>query len=63
MPYFYDDGTEYFPDLVSTPDLCLNCKKHENPNEGDEILCNLQKIDYKRGGDFECQAYESINQS
>lgn len=56
MPYFHDDGTELFPDLVPTPQLCLSCKKRENPNE--EILCNLTKLDQADNDQFICYSYE-----
>jgi len=41
--YFFDDGTEYNPDLYPRPALCLVCAKENDPEE--EILCNLNRMD------------------
>jgi len=54
--YFFDDGTEYNPDLYPKPNLCLICKKNEDPNE--EILCNLNRMDQYGNDDFKCFAFE-----
>ena len=54
--YYFDDGTEYNPDLHTKPSLCLTCKKDDDPNE--EILCNLNRMDQCSSSDFICFAYE-----
>ena len=56
--YFDDDGNELNPDLIPKPNLCLSCKKNEDPNE--EILCNLNRLDQKNESEFKCFAYEQI---
>ena len=54
--YYFDDGTEYNPDLFPKPNLCLVCKKDADPNE--EILCNLNRMDQHSKSDFKCFAFE-----
>ena len=56
--YFDDDGNELNPDLIPKPNLCLSCKKNEDPNE--EILCNLNRLDQSNEIEFKCFAYEQI---
>jgi len=60
-PYFDDDGTEINPDLMPKPDLCLICKKKDDPKE--EILCALNRIDQKNDDEFKCFAFENINEN
>ena len=55
--YFMDDGTEMNPDLYPKPQLCLSCKKEDDPNE--EILCNLNRLDQLNDPEFVCYAYEN----
>ena len=54
--YFNDDGTIYNPDLYPVPDLCLSCKKNNDPRE--EPICNLTRMDQQGEKTFECFAYE-----
>lgn len=54
--YYFDDGTEYNPDLFSKPNLCLVCIKDKDPNE--EMLCNLNRMDQHGNQDFKCYAFE-----
>ena len=56
--YFDDDGNELNPDLIPKPNLCLSCKKNEDPNE--EILCNLNRLDQRDENEFKCFAYKQI---
>jgi hypothetical protein len=57
--YFFDDGTEFNPDLYPKPGLCLTCKKNEcSDDPEDEILCNLTRLDQHREEVFTCYAYE-----
>ena len=59
-PFYDDDGTEINPDLYSKPDLCLICKKQDDPKE--EILCTLNRMDQRNDNDFKCYAFENINE-
>ncbi len=54
--YYFDDGTEYNPDLFPKPNLCLVCEKDSDPNE--EMLCNLNRMDQIESIDFKCFAFE-----
>ncbi len=56
MPYFDDDGKEYKPDLYPVPNLCILCKKRDNPKE--QVACNLTRMDQLGEKDFVCFAYE-----
>ena len=59
-PKFYnDDGTEVNPDLIPKPSLCISCRKDEMP--GEEILCNLNRMDQQGDEEFICGAYEPKN--
>jgi len=53
---FFDDGTEYNPDLNPKPGLCLTCKKDEDQKE--EILCDMNRMDQHGENEFICFAYE-----
>jgi len=55
--YFRDDGTEFNPDLIRTPDLCVSCRKYGASGE-EEILCNLTRADQQGEAEFQCDAYE-----
>ena len=57
--YMNDDGTEFNPDLISMPGLCLTCKKENDPSE--EMLCNLNRADQQGEEEFHCGAYESVS--
>lgn len=61
MGYYNDDGSEYNPDLVPLPSLCMSCKKKDDPKE--EMLCNLTRMDQLGEPKFICFAYESLNQN
>jgi hypothetical protein len=58
-PYFDDDGTEINPDLIPKPDLCLICKKQNDPEE--EVLCTLNRLDQSDDEEFICYAFEEMN--
>jgi len=55
--YYNDDGEKLNPNLISKPDLCTTCRKDED--EGEEILCNLNRLDQTGEKEFVCYAYES----
>ncbi|NUO09943.1 MAG: hypothetical protein HUU08_14930 [Candidatus Brocadia sp.] len=57
MPFYNNDGTEINPDLVPKPDLCVSCKKDDDP--GEEILCILTRADQQDQAQFQCFAYVS----
>ncbi|MCB9858788.1 MAG: hypothetical protein H6818_24170 [Phycisphaerales bacterium] len=59
--YFNDDGTEFNPDLIPTPDLCVSCKSHEIPDAEEEVLCNLTRADQQGDDVFLCHAYRPIS--
>ncbi len=56
--YFDGDGNELNLDLIPKPNLCLSCKKNEDPDE--EILCNLNRLDQSNESEFICFAYELL---
>lgn len=55
--YMNDDGTEFNPDLIPKPDLCITCKKDGLSGE-EEVLCNLTRADQQGEDEFICEAYE-----
>jgi hypothetical protein len=55
-PFFYNDGNEINPDLISKPSLCITCRKNDDPKE--EILCILTRMDQRGEKEFKCFAYE-----
>ena len=57
-PFYDDDGTEVNPDLIQKPDLCLICKKQDDPNE--EIPSTLNRMDQRDNDEFICFAFENI---
>ena len=58
MPYYYDDGTEFFPELIPKPELCLKCRKKDIQDGDEEILCNLTRGDQAEEKDFKCYAFQ-----
>lgn len=59
MPYFDDDGKEFNPDIFPTPNLCVICKKHDDPKE--QTACNLTRMDQLGEKEFVCFAYDPKN--
>jgi len=59
LKYFNDDGSEFNPDIVSKPDLCITCKK-DGLFGKEEILCNLTRADQQGEYEFICEAYEPV---
>ena len=57
-PFYNDDGTEVNPDMIPKPNLCLICKKDNDPDE--EILCTLNRIDQSDNSEFKCFSFENI---
>jgi hypothetical protein len=60
MGYFNDDGTPFNPGLHPLPNLCMSCKKRNNPHE--EMICNLTRMDQMDEKEFKCFAYEDLNE-
>lgn len=59
--YFNDDGTEFFPGLHPTPDLCVSCVSNEMHDAEEEVLCNLTRADQQDDEVFVCFAYRPIS--
>ena len=58
-PRFYnDDGTEFNPDLIPVPDLCISCAKNNAHDAKEEILCGLTRADGQNEEVFLCFAYQ-----
>lgn len=57
--FYNDNGEEINPDLHPKPQLCLSCKKNDDPNE--EILCTLNRLDQLGESDFSCFAFQRFN--
>ena len=62
MPFYDDDGTEVNPDLIPVPGLCLVCKKWDNGDPEEEILCKLNIMDQRNSDEFNCCEYKNINE-
>jgi hypothetical protein len=45
--------------LIPKPDLCLICKKQNDPEE--EVLCTLNRLDQSDDEEFICYAFEEMN--
>jgi hypothetical protein len=58
MPYFDDDGNQLNPDLIPIPSLCIGCRKYGIEDGDEEILCNLNRLDYSADKEFVCYAFE-----
>ena len=58
-PFFDDDGTEVNPNLIPKPNLCIICKKQNDPSE--QVLCTLNILDQRDKEDFICYAFEKID--
>lgn len=56
--YFNDDGTEFNPGLLPTPDLCVSCAKNSTADAEEDILCNLTRADGQNDEVFLCFAYQ-----
>ena len=57
-PKFSDDnGSEFNPDLIPKPDLCISCKRDGLSGE-EEIFCNLTRADQQGESEFVCEGYE-----
>lgn len=60
LGFFNDDGTEINPDLVPKPGLCVTCKKDDDTDPEENMLCILNRADQmEEDEEFKCGAYES----
>jgi hypothetical protein len=57
LKFYDDDGTEINADLIPKPDLCVTCKKDDEPGK-EEILCTLTRADQQGEDEFYCEAYQ-----
>jgi hypothetical protein len=57
LKFYDDDGTEINADLIPKPDLCVTCKKDNEPGK-EEILCTLTRADPQGEDEFYCEAYQ-----
>ncbi|MCD4678962.1 MAG: hypothetical protein K8S00_01115 [Bacteroidales bacterium] len=46
-PFYDDDGTKVNPDLIPVPGMCLVCKKWDNGDSEEEMLCKLTIMDQR----------------
>ena len=59
LGFFNDDGTRINPELVQKPSLCLTCKKDDETDPEENMLCILNRADQMdEDGEFKCGAYE-----
>lgn len=56
--FYDDDGNKINPSLVKKPGLCLICKKDENDNPMENILCLMTRHDQQGEEEFICEAFE-----
>ena len=54
--YCNDEGKEFHLDLVPKSNLCILCRKDDDPSE--LVLCNLTRADQQDEDEFECFAFE-----
>ena len=57
MPYYNDDGTEFNPDLIPKPSLCVACARDDTNDEFERMLCNLTRADQQGEEEFICFAH------
>ena len=59
MGFHYDDGSEFDPELVPKPGLCVTCRKDDDPEE--YICCILTRADQQDEPEFRCYGYAPRN--
>lgn len=57
MPYFNDNGTEFEPNLIPKPPLCLACAQNTQDDKRAHLLCNLTRADQAEEEEFVCYAF------
>jgi hypothetical protein len=58
--FFNDDGTPIDPASVPVPGLCIICKKYQDDDPEENILCMLNRNDQRNDPDFQCGVFEKI---
>ena len=53
--YYNDDGIKFDPNLITTPDLCINCK-HDYGFQ--KIICRIRRADQRGESTFRCDDYK-----
>jgi hypothetical protein len=53
-------ASDFTPNLISKPSLCLSCKKNDIEEWDDESLSCIMKEVQNESADFYCQSYEPI---
>lgn len=56
--WFDDDGTPINPELIPVPGLCTICKKYQEENAEESLLCLMNRYDQRNNPDFKCGAFE-----
>jgi hypothetical protein len=58
--FYNDDGTKIDPELVPVPGLCVICRKHRSADWEENMLCILNRNDYRNEESFKCGVFEKI---
>ena len=56
--FYDDDGNKINPDSVPVPGLCLICKRYDDTDPEENLLCLMTRFDQKGEDEFECGAFE-----
>jgi hypothetical protein len=56
MGFYDDEVNEHNPNLYPLPNLCMSCKRKDDPNE--EIICSFTRMDRPEDTEFICFAYK-----
>ena len=54
MPYFNDDGTEFNPDLIPKPSLCVACANDDTDDEIERIRLPVGLEKWQRSCSWTC---------
>ncbi len=57
---FDDDGNPINPESVPIPSLCIICKKYQDKNQKENLLCQMTRFDQQNEIEFHCEAFEKI---
>jgi hypothetical protein len=60
--FYDDDGNKINPELVKKPGLCLLCKKNDEDDSMENILCMITRHDQRNEEEFVCGAFERKNE-
>jgi hypothetical protein len=56
--FYDDDGNKIEPHSVPVPGLCTICRKYQNGDEGEDLLCLMNRYDQRNETDFRCGAFD-----